>query len=49
MDNGDGDLLGGTGGGARESEDDDAPLNKLLQNCRVPDIIGQEVDCLIGI
>ena len=27
----------------------DAPLNKLLQNCRVPDIIGGEVDCLMGI
>jgi hypothetical protein len=27
----------------------DDPLNKLLQNCKVPDITGGEVDLLIGI
>ena len=32
----------------QEVKDDD-PSNKLLQNCRVPDIIGGEVDCLMGI
>ena len=32
----------------QEVKDDD-PLNKLLKNCRVPDIIGGEVDCLMGI
>ena len=28
---------------------DDVPLNQLLQNCKVPDITGGEVDCLMGI
>ena len=32
----------------QEVKNDD-PCNKLLQNCRVPDIIGGEVDCLLGI
>ena len=32
----------------QEVKDDD-PSNKLLQKCRVPDIIGGEVDCLMGI
>ncbi|MCP4994211.1 MAG: hypothetical protein GY934_10585, partial [Gammaproteobacteria bacterium] len=27
----------------------DDPMNQLLQNCRVPEIIGGEVDCLMGI